>query len=223
MSAMAYERVVFNAGTGYSTTTFGASTWMKSGATTLNGYYYIDCKALGIAEIASTTVSLYVDSSTRSGFNIFDFQSGKLSNEAYTITNTATDFSYTFTPPIWCKDSFVLLGGEEYATRPVLWSTKGASNVDQVPHAWCWGTGSSCSMSELRGEDIAIIAEGTWATSSEPSGGGTTTYSFYTATTSPAESINELTTVILTFALVMTLALSAVLSYHFTYGRRSST
>jgi len=167
--AFAYERVLFNEGPGYATSTLGASAWMKSGATTLNGFYFIDCDALNIAEIASTTVSLYVDTSTRTGFNIQDLASGRLSDNSYTITTTATDFSYTFTPPLWCDGSFVLLGGEEYATRPVNWSVKGATNVDHVPHAWCSGTGSACSTAERRGQDIAIIAVGSFSTST---GGG---------------------------------------------------
>jgi len=223
MSASAYERVLFNAGVGYATSSFGDSNWMVSGATTLNGMYFIDCRALGIAEIASTTVSLYTDSSTRSSFNLFDSQSGRLSDNAYTITNTATAYSYTFTPPLWCEGGSVLLGGEQYATRPVRWSFKGDASVDQVPHAWCQGAGSSCSLSEKLGQDIAIIAEGSFSTSTGGGGNSTTTYNFYTATSSPTEAIEQMTTVHLAFALLIVLFLTAIITYTFTYGRSRPT
>jgi len=138
LSATAYERVLFNEGVGYATSSAGSVGKMVSGATTLNGWYEINCEALGISEIASTTVSLYVDSSTRSAFNLMNLETGQLSDNSYTITTTATAFSYTFTPPMWCGEGSggkVLLGGEEYATRPVNWSYKGASNVAQLPSA----------------------------------------------------------------------------------------
>jgi len=220
MSTMAYERVLFNQSDGYATSSAGSVEKMTSGATTINGMYYIDCKALGIAEIASTTVSLYVDASTRSGFNLFEMTNSRLSNESYTIGIVTTNYSYTFTPPLWCKDSFLLLGAEQYATRPVNWSYKGQATVDNVPHAWCWGVGNGCTLSEKLGADIAIIAEGTWATATPSTGGsGTTTYNFYTSSTSPTEAIEQLTSVHLAFALLIVLFFTAIITYTFTYGR----
>jgi len=204
-NVFAYERVLFNQGVGYATSSAGSVGKMISGATVANGWYEINCEALGISEIASTTVSLYVDASTRSAFNLMNWETGQLSDNSYTITTTATSYSYTFTPPIWCGEGSggrVLLGGEEYATRPVNWSYKGASNVDQVPHAYCSGFGSGCTFSELRGADIAIIAEGSKATST-PTGGGvsTTTYNFYFST-STLETTTGSTTIFVPLALL---------------------
>jgi len=222
--AFAYERVVFNADTTYATSTFGDTKWIASGDTTVIGGYHIDCKAMGIAEIASTTLSLYTDTST-AAFRLVDLQSGRRSVESYTITNTASPYSFTFSPTIWCKDSTVEFVRSEYATRVVRWSHKGGTGIgaDPIPHAWCIGMGSSCSFGGLEGFDPAIIAYGTYATATESGGSSTTTYEFYTATTSPAESIDELTTVILTFALMIVLFLSAYASYNMTYGRSRPT
>jgi len=180
--AFAYDRVLFNAGTGYATSSAGTVEKMTSGNTNVNGIYVIDCEKLGIAEIASTTVSLYVDTSTRTGFNIMDGASGRLSDNSYTIDATARDYSFTFTPPLWCKDSRLLLMGEAYVTRAVNWSVKGAtgaSSADAIPYAYCVGNGTGCTTSTINGQDIAIIAEGTWATSTPSTGGGTTTNNYY--------------------------------------------
>jgi len=201
--AYAYERVLFNQGIGYATSSAGNVNKMTSGATTLNGLYEINCEALGISEIASTTVSLYVDISTRSAFNLMNWETGQLSDNSYTITTTAAPFSYTFTPPIWCDDTTVHLMGYSSISTAVNFGSKGADDVDAVPHAWCYdssGTGCS-SMGNVRGMDIAIIAVGSYSTSSVGSGGGdvsTTTYNFYfststlTATSSSSSGDNSL-------------------------------
>jgi len=201
-TAFGYERVLFNAGTGYATSTAGTVEKMTSGNTNVNGIYFIDCEKLGIAEIASTTVSLYVDTSTRTGFNIMDGASGRLSDNSYTIDATARDYSFTFTPPLWCKDSRLLLMGEAYVTRAVNWSVKGAtgaSSVDAIPYAYCVGNSTGCTTSTINGQDIAIIAEGSFATSSSGSSDvSTTTYNFYfststlTATSSSSSGDNSL-------------------------------
>jgi len=228
VSATAYERVLWNNSVGYSTSTFGNNEKLVSGSNAIYGIYVIDCAGAGIAEIASTTVSLYTDSSTRNAFRIRDLQSGRRSDQGYTITNTATPYSYTFTPPLWCSGKSVLLAGDSYATRLVNWSVKGANadptEPDDVPHAWCMGSDTGCVMGGNVGKDIAIIAIGSFATATPTtSGGSTTTYNFYTATTSPTEAIEQLTTVHLAFALIIVLFLTAIITYTFTYGRSRPT
>jgi hypothetical protein len=175
--AFAYERVLFNEGVGYATSSAGTVEKMTSGNTTINGVYQIDCAKKGISEIASTTVSLYVDTSTRTGFNIMDGATGRKSDNSYT---TAKDYSFTFTPPIWCEGSKVLLMGEPYVTRPVNWSIKGPtgndSTVDAIPYAYCLGNDTGCTLSTVSGMDIAIIAVGSFSTSTGGGGSsGTTT------------------------------------------------
>jgi len=183
--AFAYERVIFNEGAGYSTTTFGASTKMVAGAGAVWGTYVIDCVRGNIAEIASTTVSLYTDSSTRSSFYLRDLASGRRSDQGYTISNTAKDYSYTFTPPLWCAGSSLVLAGDSFSTRLVNFSVKGGVSdptaVDDVPFARCVGSDTACNMGDVRGADIAIIAMGTFATTA-PTAVSTTTYNFYFST-----------------------------------------
>jgi len=230
-TASAYERVVFNEGVGYATSTFGASEKMIAGAGAVWGTYAIDCVRGNIAEIASTTVSLYTDSSTRSGFYLRELSSGRRSDQGYTISNTAKDYSFTFTPPIWCSGSTAVLAGDSYSTRLVNFSVKGGvsdpTGVDDVPFARCIGSDTGCNMGNVRGADIAIIAMGTFATSA-PSSVSTTTYNFYFSTstltaTDTSISLDETNTILLTFFLLSTLAVFGVISYNYTYGRSRRT
>jgi len=167
--AFAYERVLFNEGVGYATTTGQNMVWTKSAGNV--GVYVIDCDALGIAEIASTTVHLYAASSANTQFYIYDLQSGQKSDNSFNQTSTGADRSFTFTPPVWCEGSKFLLTGWSTLTQQINFGSKGADNVDQVPHAYCMSmTGVGCyAMGEVLGADIAIIAVGSYSTSS---GGG---------------------------------------------------
>jgi len=167
--AFAYERVLWNEGIGYSTTTGQNMVWSN----TNTGIYWIDCNALGISEIASTTVSLYTSSGTNNDFWLVDLQSGRKSDAKYNISTTPKDFSYTFTPPIWCDDTTVQLMGYSSITTAVNFGSKGADDVDAVPHAWCYdSSGTGCnSMGAVRGMDIAIIAVGSFSTSTGGGGG----------------------------------------------------
>jgi len=177
-SSFAYDRVLFNAGTGYATSTFGDTQWMNSSnSSNGQGAYKIDCARLGIAEVASTTVSLYTDTGT-AVFKLYELISGRVSAESYTVTNTATPYSFTFSPPLWCSGGELILAREKYVTRGVRWSYKGDPAVEQVVGAYAFAlNGNGVNLEDKVGRDIAIIAMGTWATSSAPSGGsGTTTY-----------------------------------------------
>jgi len=196
----AYERVFWNEGTGYATSTGQNMVWSN----TNTGIYWIDCNALGISEVASTTVSLYTSSGTNNDFWLVDLQSGRKSDAKYNISSSLTDYSYTFTPPIWCKDSTLQLMGYSSISTAVNFGSKGADNVDAVPHAWCYdSSGTGCnSMGNVWGMDIAIIGVGSYATSSESGGAGTTTNNYYlsvsTTTNATAEAISFWSAVVIT-------------------------
>jgi len=226
MSASAYVDVFTHfAPTGYATSTFGASEWVSWGNTTTWADVVIDCEKLGISEVASTTFTMYTSTGASSPTVwVTDRMSGRVSDNSLVITGTARDRSWSFTPPIWCEGTQVMLTRATYVTVPVLLSVGGNSTeVQSKSGVYVIGNGASASLGAYQWKIPVMWVVGSFSTSTGGGGNSTTTYNFYTATTSPTEAIEQMTTVHLAFALLIVLFLTAIITYTFTYGRSRPT
>jgi len=231
MSALAYERVYLNASnpSNATTTTVDVNTakWASGGATF---GIHIDCKKLGIAEIASTTLWVHTNSGSVS-MKLADAISLKDSVDTTVPSTTGSPVSFVFTTPIWCKDGTAVLYRLTYATTPVVVGfPAGAKSGAQLGGgAYAFNMGGSNAMAINNGSEDpisrapAMWIDGTYATSTGGGGNSTTTYNFYTATTSTAEAIEQMTTVHLSFALLIVLFFTTIITYTFSYGRSRPT
>lgn len=230
MSASAYERVYLNpVTTGYGTTTStGSGYYTAFGNAASTQAVEIDCRKLGISEIASTTFKVWNGSGTYK-IKLTDLVSGRLSQTlGENITTTAADRSFVFNPPIWCDGGHVVLARHGYVTSVVYFgmdpNTDSTASDVNAGGAWTFSlSGQSSPLGALVNKTPMMWVEGSYSTSTGGGGNSTTTYNFYTATTSPTEAIEQLTTVHLAFALLIVLFLTAIITYTFTYGRSRPT
>jgi len=181
--AHAYERLIdtVDESSGVSS----SSTYFYSFTSAKSWHLYIDCEKAGISEIASTTIWAWNTTGSRT-LRLIDANSKIKSVENYALSTTPKNYSYTFSPPIWCDGSIVALTNVVQSASAenrvgTMDSLNPTSGTDPV--GW-WVEANQSDNGVYPKQMIAIIAEGSFSTSTGGGGGSvsTTTYNFYFST-----------------------------------------
>lgn len=176
--AFAYERLIdtVDESSGVSS----SSTYFYSFTSAKSWHLYIDCEKAGISEIASTTIWAWNTTGSRT-LRLIDANSKVKSVENYALSTTPKNYSYTFSPPIWCDDSTVALTNVVQSASAenrvgTMDSLNPTSGTDPV--GW-WVEANQSDNGVYPKQMIAIIAEGSYSTATPSTGGGTTTNNYY--------------------------------------------
>jgi len=220
---------------------FGAVLWTPQDTATSSSFYsrigtdttsaqkqsvYIDCLRLGWGQINS----VYWWGNTTSNTSVIRVRAnGKAGVLDQAHNTTPTVGSTTWSGGVYCGDNehrfvelrFMYVSGS--GVTAILSDAVTGSATDIRPGIWTDGLVSVASSVGLKYiPNLHIVGE--YATSSGSTGGNsTTTYNFYTATTSPAESIDKFATVFMVFALCVVIALGYALAYHILIWKRKSS
>jgi len=187
----------------------------------------IDCEAFGYGEISRVDVYYSTAASTQNwefylasdeaDYYYSDYAHATRTSDGFSST-TVSKWSMSWTSPKYCSGRVLQYRFLETAGNVGRVGAIADPQQTNNPNlSWCSGTSQVCG-GGARGS-IWIGLQGSYATSTGGGGNSTTTYNFYTATTSPTEAIEQLTTVHLAFALLIVLFLTAIITYTFTYGR----
>jgi len=220
-TAFAYTRVLLNASDpNNATSTQADGVWAQWGSTSQNFAIVIDCKYLGVSEIASTT--LWLGSTTGSPVMALWEDVTNAKSNSNTITTTYKAHSFVFTPPIWCEGTNAILHRGTYATAPVVIGFPLGPSRQEGKGLYIRSKGGTqrTKLQTASKKDFrpAMWIDGSYSTST---GGGSATYN--NSTTTVNVDFDETNTILLTFGLLATLAGSGIFAYNMVYGRRRTT
>jgi len=186
-----------------------------------------DCVARGWGKVNSIHFGGFTTSATH---GVIVRANGQVPNYVANFTTTPdTNASSSWANGIYCGDNtkrlvtldFIYNNGSG-ALRVYGDIRTGSSQAMDLNGVWSSYSGPAPAGSGVAGTFMPqLFIRGDLATSS--GSGDSTTYNFYTATTSPADSIDQQTTIQLVFFILLTIALSAILTYYAIYAPRTRT